>query len=52
VNWLDPEPERESDDYAKYIEELSAVSEGGFYSGFHHPPTEEEFDRRWEEYYG
>ena len=28
VNWLDPEPERESDDYAKYIEELQVIQRG------------------------
>ncbi len=46
VNWLDPEPERESDDYAKYIEDLQVIQhQVGFYRGFHQPPTEEEYRR-------
>jgi hypothetical protein len=53
VNWLDPEPDSESCDYAKYTEELERFeSQVGFFTGFHQPPTEEEFDRRWWEYYG
>ncbi len=50
VNWLDPEPDRESSDYAQYIEELSKYSQVGMFKGFHQPPTEEEFNRLWEEY--
>jgi hypothetical protein len=44
VNWLDPEPGRESNDYEKYIKELQEI--GGqvdIYRGFHQPPTEEEY---------
>ena len=46
VNWLDPEPDRESDDYKEYIEELRKI-EGrvNYYEGFHQPPTEEEYNR-------
>ena len=46
VNWLDPEPDRESSDYEKYIEELQVInSQVTFYRGFHQPPTEEEYNR-------
>ena len=50
VNWLDPEPDSESGDYTEYIEELERFESVGFYRGFHHPPTEEEYDRRMEEW--
>ena len=51
VNWLDPEPNRESSDYGQYIEEFQKIeNEVGFYKGFHQPPTEEEYDRLWEEF--
>ena len=46
MNWLDPEPERESDEYAKYIEEFQVIQrEVGLCRGFHQPPTEEEYRR-------
>ena len=46
VNWLDPEPDRESSDYGKYMEELQAIEVGGnFLEGFHQRPTQEEFKR-------
>jgi hypothetical protein len=51
VNWLDPEPDRESSDYAKYIEELQQINaEVDLYRGLHQPPTEEEYNRLCEEY--
>ncbi len=51
VNWLDPEPDRESSDYGKYIEELEQInSEVHLFRGFHQPPTEEEYIRLCEEY--
>ncbi len=50
VNWLDPEPDRESSDYGQYIEELEEIeNEVRFYSGYHQPPTEEEYHRLREE---
>ena len=58
VNWLDPEPDRESSDYAKYIEELEEIQMGvttyrgrnvELYDGFHQPPTEEEYNRLFSE---
>ena len=46
VNWLDPEPDRESCGYGSYIEELQEIeSEVDFYRGFHQPPTAEEYRR-------
>ncbi len=45
VNWLDPEPDRESNDYEKYIENLRKTNnEVGLFKGFHQPPTEEEYN--------
>jgi hypothetical protein len=50
VNWLDPEPERNSSDYEKYIKRLQQInSEVGLYRGFHQPPTEEEYHRLFED---
>ncbi len=45
VNWLDPEPDRESSDYGKYMEELQKI-EGqiDYFKGYHQPPTREEFE--------
>jgi hypothetical protein len=51
VNWLDPEPDKDSSDYAKYVEELQEIeeyqadssNEADFYEGFHQPPTQEEY---------
>jgi hypothetical protein len=44
VNWLDPEPDRESDGYDKYKEELEEIEcDLLIYRGFHQPPTEEEY---------
>jgi len=51
VNWLDPEPNRESSDYGQYIEELQKIEiEMESFRGFHQPPTEEEYERLWEEF--
>jgi hypothetical protein len=53
VNWLDPEPDRGSSDYEKYIEDLEKIDIGvDFYRGFHQPPTSDEYGRRWIERYG
>ena len=43
VNWLDPEPDRDSSDYEIYVEELRKMRQVNFYRGFHQPPTEEEY---------
>ena len=52
VNWLDPEPSRDSSDYDDYIRRLEGIKEEIFcYEGFHQPPTEEEYKRLCEEYY-
>jgi uncharacterized protein YcgL (UPF0745 family) len=47
VNWLDPEPSKESSDYEQCIEELQEIGQQGFYLGLHQPPTEEEYNRLW-----
>eukprot|EP00985_Skeletonema_marinoi_P017195 scaffold9363_cov75-Skeletonema_marinoi.AAC.2 len=53
VNWLDPEPGRESSEYEKYIRELRQIEERVYlYQGFHEPPSEEEFNRLALELYG
>ena len=48
INWLDPEPSSECDDYEAYIEALQRI-EGelntDFYRGYHEPPTEMEYRR-------
>jgi hypothetical protein len=50
VNWLDPEPDRESSEYEEYIEESQwREKKVNIYKGFHQPPTEEEYHRLWEE---
>jgi len=47
VNWLDPEPGRESSEYEKYIRELRVIErQVRFFRGFHEPPSEEEFNVR------
>jgi hypothetical protein len=52
-DWLDPEPANESSDYEQYIlEELQEIEQrvdSSIYRGFQQPPTEEEYDRLWEE---
>ncbi len=46
VNWLDPQPDRESSDYEEYSVQLEKIQdEIGMYRGFHQPPTEEEYHR-------
>jgi hypothetical protein len=62
VNWLDPEPAKESGDSEKYIVELQEIERWKYiielyeierrvdiYRGIHQPPTEEEYNRLWEE---
>jgi hypothetical protein len=44
VNWLDPEPDRESSNYEEYIAKLQEINnEVQLYRGFHQPPTQEEY---------
>ena len=44
MNWLDPEPDRESSEYEEYIEKLQEIKhEVTIYKGYHQPPTEEEY---------
>ncbi len=50
VNWLDPEPDGESSDYTKYMEELEEINaQVDIYKGFHQPPTFQEYDRFFED---
>jgi hypothetical protein len=50
VNWLDPEPGRESNDYEKYTKELQEIEgQVDIFRGFHQPPTEEECNHLWAE---
>ncbi len=45
VNWLGPEPGRDSNDYEAYIAESQRIALSVFkYRGFHQPPTEEEYN--------
>jgi hypothetical protein len=45
VDWLDPEPDRESSDYAEYVTKVEEMnSEVRFFKGFHQPPTEDEYN--------
>ncbi len=53
VNWLDPEPDKDNSDYAKYIEELQEIEEyykPDFYEGYHQPPSQEEYNRLVDEW--
>eukprot|EP00984_Skeletonema_dohrnii_P033262 scaffold29248_cov140-Skeletonema_dohrnii-CCMP3373.AAC.2 len=52
VNWLDPEPGRESSKYEKYIRDLREIERQVVYRGFQQPPSEEEFNRHLLERYG
>eukprot|EP00984_Skeletonema_dohrnii_P016873 scaffold7561_cov227-Skeletonema_dohrnii-CCMP3373.AAC.6 len=50
INWLDPEPSSESDDYEAYIEEVKHFERGrDFYRGYNEPPTEMEYRRLCED---
>lgn len=43
VNWIDPEPDRESFEYEEYIEEVRQFHQVEKYRGFYQPPSEEEY---------
>ena len=47
MNWLDPEPDRESSDYEEYILGMQQIQihVDRFYRGFNQPPTEDEYHR-------
>eukprot|EP00985_Skeletonema_marinoi_P007723 scaffold3445_cov80-Skeletonema_marinoi.AAC.4 len=46
INWLDPEPSRESSDYEAYTEDLQRIEQRiDFYRGYHEPPTEQQYRR-------
>ncbi len=51
INWLDPEPCRESSDYATYIDDLRRIEQHiDFYRGYFQPPTEQQYRRLCEEF--
>jgi hypothetical protein len=51
INWLDPEPDREDNDYDAYAKKLAIIQEEiNIYKGYHEPPTEEEYRRLCREY--
>ncbi len=51
VNWLDPEPERESIEYEEYMREIERdLDLYKVYKGFRQPPTEEEYNGLHEEW--
>ena len=51
INWLEPEPDKKSSDYEEYINELRSLEEQiSFFTGYHNPPTEDEFNRLRNEY--
>ncbi len=53
IQWLDPEPSRESSGYEDYIRELESIQEDVFcFEGYDQPPTAEEYNQLCEEYYG
>ena len=44
VNWLDPEPDRDSIDYERYTEDLKKLEfDIYFFKGYHQPPSEREY---------
>ena len=48
INWLDPVPSTESDDYETYMEELQRImqqTDFRFYRGYHRPPNEQQYRR-------
>ena len=53
INWLDPEPSRDSSGYEDYIAELQFIERNiDIYKGYHVPPIEAEYNRLCEEYMG
>ena len=53
INWLDSEPERDSSDYDDYLRELQSIQEEIFcFEGYHQPPSQDDYKRLCEEFYG
>ena len=53
INWLEPEPERDSSDYEEYIRQLRSLQEEiSFFRGYHNPPTEDEYNQLRHEHFG
>ena len=52
INWLDPKPSRDSDDYAAYMEEMEDIEKDINFSGYYeHPPNEHQYRRLCGEWY-
>jgi hypothetical protein len=43
VNWLEPEPDKESSEYRNYIHDLKYIAEPELYKGLYQPPTQEDY---------
>ena len=44
INWIDPEPEKGTEKYESYAQDLIYVTrKSDFYKGYHQPPTEEAY---------
>ncbi len=53
INWLDPEPDRESSDYEVYDRELQSIEDEIFcFEGYYQPPSEDDYKRLCKEFYG
>jgi len=52
INWLEPEPDRESSDYEDYTDQLSSLqNETNFFRGYHNPPSEDEYYEMMEKWW-
>ena len=49
VNWLDPLPDRSSNDYDAYVKKIQHIERSTIYKGFYQPPTAEQYSRLSEE---
>ena len=46
INWLDPEPSSESDDYEAYMKKLQRLEQRiDFFRGYYEPPTVQQYRR-------
>ena len=53
INWIDPEPDRDSSNYDEDVRELQSIQEDIFcFEGYHEPPSQDDYKRLCEEFYG